>query len=138
MERPTKIPKDILPYVEEIEGKLYVYENSPIVESYVTIYNQVRSFNKQLQLGKEETTISEDGIEVFVQSGFVDLFADKEDKSFDRTKWYFENILDLNKTLDELRKLMTPEQQKEANEKVKHDNLGIAEKIALNSKNGGK
>ena len=134
MERPLKIPKDILPYVEEIESKLSIYENSPIVESYLTIYFQVRSFNKQLQLGKEETTVGEDGIDVSIQSGFVDLFADKEDKSFDRTKWYFENILDLNKTLDELRKLMTPEQQKEANEKIKHDNLGIAEKIALKNK----
>jgi hypothetical protein len=136
MERPAKIEKATLPYVEYIENKLSVFERSPNVESYLTIYYQVRSFNKQLKLGEETYELNEDGVKESTQDGFIDLFADKEDKSFDRTKWYFENILDLNKTLDELRKLMTPEEQKELGEKIKHDNLNIATKIALKNKEG--
>lgn len=109
MNRPTNIKeKSALAYIEHLEASLRLYENSPYLESYVTIYNQLKSFNEQLVI-----EISLDG----TVKGKIDLFAEKEDKSFDRTKWYFENILDLNKTLDSLRKLMTPEEVKEIGER---------------------
>jgi len=117
MEKPIIKDKAILLYVEHIEKELSIFKNSPNVESYLTIYNQVRSFNEQLKLGEAKTIISEDGISVTVQEGFVDLFASKDDKSFDRTKWYFENILQLNKTLVELRKLMSPAEIKSLEKK---------------------
>lgn len=135
MERPIiKNPK-VLAFVELIESELKKFTDSPYSESYLTIYNQLSSFNNQLQIGEEETIIDSEGISVQIRKGFVDLFAESTDKSFDRTKWYFENILDLNKTLDELKKLMTPEQRKEIEEKIKMDGLGIAEKLAISAKN---
>ena len=117
MARPLKIPKDILPYVEELEAKLKLYESSPYLDSYLTVYNQLKSFNEQLIIGSEVTSVNEEGIRITEKKGYVDLFAVSTDKSFDRTKWYFENILDLNKTLDALRKLMTPEEVKESGER---------------------
>lgn len=121
MEKPNlKSLKDksVIDYIEYLESELSIFKKSPNVESYLTVYNQVSSFNTQLQLGEQKTEVGEDGIKVTVQAGFVDLFASKDDKSFDRTKWYFENILQLNKTLAELRKLMTPEDIKNLNKKM--------------------
>ncbi len=118
MEKPIIKEKAALAYIEYLEGELALFKKSPNVESYLTVYNQVRSFNQQLQLGEAKTEIGSDGIKVATQQGFVDLFASKDDKSFDRTKWYFENILQLNKTLAELRKLMTAEEIKDLNKKI--------------------
>tara|TARA_R110000868_G_scaffold396177_1_gene668287 strand:+ start:1067 stop:1462 length:396 start_codon:yes stop_codon:yes gene_type:complete len=111
MEKPTKIPKEVLPYIEHLEAELKKFTDSTYSESYLTIFHQLRSFNEQLQIGGEQTRISDEGVSVTAKKGFIDLFAEKDDKSFDRTKWYFENILSLNKTLEELKKLMTPEER---------------------------
>ncbi len=113
IERPVIKDKAVLAYVEYTESKLKIFESSPVAETYLTVYFQIKSFNAQLKLGQPKIEIKEGGVTVNLQEGFVDLFAGKDDKSFDRTKWYFENILSLNKTLLELRKLMTPEEIKE-------------------------
>ena len=131
MERPIIKDKVALQYVEYLEGELKKFTESSYCESYLTIYNQLASFNEQLKIEGEITSLNDEGVSVTKKKGFIDLFAEKDDKSFDRTKWYFENILDLNKTLDELKKLMTPQQQKEIQEKIKIEGLGTAEKIAL-------
>lgn len=134
MEKPLNIKdKSVLAYIECLEDKLKTYEESPYFDSYITIYNQLKSFNEQLRIGEEQTTIGENGIQITTKKGFIDLFAEKEDKSFDRTKWYFEQILELNKTLDSLRKLMTPEQQRDVAQKKLIENAGMAEKIALHN-----
>ncbi len=116
MEKPIIKDKEALKYVEHLEKRLETYEKSPYLKTYLTLVRQIENFNEQLTKRN------------------IDLFSDKEDKSFDRTKWYFDNMLNLNKQLDELRKLMTPEERKEAEEKAKIDNLRIAEKIALGVK----
>lgn len=113
LEKPAIKDKAIVAYVTRIEERLKIFETSPIAETYLTVYFQIKSFNAQLKLGEPKTEVGQDGITTNLTSGFVDLFAGKDDKSFDRTKWYFENILALNKTLLELRKLMTPEEIKE-------------------------
>jgi len=136
MERPVIKDKAVLAYVAEIEQKLLIFETSPIVETYLTVYHQIRSFNKQLKLGEETFELNEDGVKQSTQNGFVDLFASKDDKSFDRTKWYFENILSLNKTLFELRKLMTPEQKDEVEKKLLSE-AGTAEHLALKHQKNG-
>lgn len=108
MQQPSGIKdKSALAYIEYLQKeletakiKLDKFEKSPKVKTYLTIYNQLDSFNEQLTVGK------------------IDLFAEKEDKSFDRTKWYFENVLDLSKTLDELRKSMSPDESKEVERKL--------------------
>ena len=53
--------------------------------------------------------------------GKIDLFADKDDKSFDRTKWYFEKMLDLAKNLDSLKKMMRTDEQKEVEVAIKKE-----------------
>ncbi len=121
MERPQIKDAKILAYIEPIEKRLDIFENSPYVQSYLAVYFQLVSFNQQLKIPEGYTKN-------------IDLFADKEDKSFDRTKWYFENILELNKTLDELRKLMTPDQQKEISKQAINAKAGLAEQLALNGK----
>jgi hypothetical protein len=108
MKRPNKIPKEVLPYIEHLEKELGMYKKTPYVKSYLTIYNQLEDFNDQLTLRRKKDA---EGKEYIL--GRIDLFASKDDKSFDRTKWYFDKILELNKNLDELRKLMTPAEIKE-------------------------
>lgn len=133
MNRPLIKDKSVLSYVEYLEGKIKKFEESPIVSTYLTILKQVDSFNNQLNL-KESEKILEDGSKITVQSGFIDLFSDKDDKSFDRAWKYLNEAELLIEQLDKLRKKMTPEQQKEAAEQEKINNLGLAEKLALMSK----
>ena len=116
MEKPYIKDKAIEAYVEFLESKIAEYEGSPYLESYRSVKKQLDNFNRQLLVNP------------------IDLFADSTDKSFDRTKWYFDKILDLNKTLDELRKLMTPDQEKKLNEEKKIEGLSVAEKLALKGK----
>ena len=137
MEKPSKISdKGALAYIEFLESKLKKYEESPYCKTYLTIYNQIDSFNDQLEIGEPKAIPIEGGGTYTIQPGFVDLFASKDSKEFDRVKWYFENVLELNKNLDELRALMTPEQKKELEAKEKFNGLGMAERIALENKNG--
>ena len=129
MERPISIKdKEAIKYIEYLENELQRFKSSPYVKTYLTIYNQLADFNDQLTI----TTKQVNG--ETVNLGRVDLFSETTDKSFDRIKWYFEHILELNKNLDELRKLMTPLEQKELNKQLELKNLGVAERIAL--KNG--
>lgn len=133
MNKPQIKDKAIIAYVEYLEGKLKKFEESPIVNTYLTILRQVNSFNEQLSLRESEKTM-EDGQKVKVQEGFIDLFSDKDDKSFDRAWKYLNEAELLIEQLDKLRKKMTPEQQRELLEQEKIANLGIAEKLALNNR----
>lgn len=121
MERPTSLKGEALKYTKYLEEKLKTYETSPYFETYKTVEMQLKSFNKQL-------TINENG------KGKIDLFAEKDDKSFDRMKWYFDKVLDLNKNLQELRRMMTPNQQKELAKEAELNNLGFAERMAIKAK----
>lgn len=134
MDRPTKLPKEALAYVEYLEKELKKYTESPYVKTYLTIYNQLNSFNDQLEIKQPVTVIAEDGTKKNFHNGFIDLFAEKDDKSFDRTKWYFEKVLELNKNLDELRKLMSAEQKKELDEGIKLVSGSTAEQHIFASK----
>jgi hypothetical protein len=120
MERPSKIPKEVLPYIESLENELNVFKLSPYVKTYLSILVQVDNFNNQLTSQK------------------IDLFADKDQKEFDRSWKYMLESVDMLEKLDKLRKLMTPEQQKEAQKQIDIKNLGMAEKIALKSAGNGK
>ena len=137
MERPIIKDKNALEYVAFLEKRLDAYEKSPYYKTYTTLHDQIGSFNDQLSLGKKKKIMVDDK-EIEIDPGFVDLFADKDDKSFDRTKWYFDNMLSLNKNLDEIRKLMTPEDQKKLAERDRIKSAGLAEKIALGLSIDGK
>lgn len=131
--------KAVLAYVEELEAKLNVYEESPYLNTYITIKGQIDSFNEQLTIKNlTSKTIFEDeddeiGKEVDFIPGKIDLFGDKDEKCFDRAWKYMLESIDMLKKLDELRKLMTPDLQEELSKKIKHQKLGVAEKLALNS-----
>jgi hypothetical protein len=116
MKKPVIKDREVLSYVEQLEHKLKFYEESPYFESYRSVRKQLDNFNEQLHITP------------------IDLFAESTDKSFDRTKWYFDKILDLNKTLDELRKLMTPDEERRINQEKKIESLSVAEKLALKGK----
>lgn len=116
MERPVIKEKAALAYVEYLEGELNKFKASPYLTTYITILTQISNFNEQLTEKK------------------IDLFADKEAKEFDRGWKYMLESVDMIKKLDELRKLMSPEEQKELQKQIELKGLGTAEKIALNSK----
>jgi hypothetical protein len=116
MNKPKIKDKEVLSYVEYLESRLKLYEESPYFESYQSVRKQLDNFNHQLLINP------------------IDLFAESTDKSFDRTKWYFDKILELNTTLDNLRKLMTPEDQAKLEESKKIEGLSVAEKLALNNR----
>jgi len=132
MEKPNIRDKAIQAYVDSLEAELEKYKKSPYLDTYLTLAEQLNNFNSQLKIRKEKIIV--DGNPVEIEAGVVDLFGDAKDKSFDRVKWYFDNMLALNKQLDEIRKLMTPEDVKELVEKEKMAKLGIAEQMALKSK----
>ncbi len=139
MERPAVIKdKAALAYIEYLEFELNKFKSSPYLKTYITISNQIDSFNEQLtiQTVKEVEVKLPGGESQFVDvvPGKIDLFADKDEKSFDRGWKYLNECVDLNKKLDELRKLMTPEDVKELQKQTDLNNLGMAERMALKNK----
>lgn len=109
----TKCSPEIRLYIESLEAELKIFQQSPHYTTYLTIFNQIESFNEQLTEQK------------------IDLFAGGEAKEFDRSWKYMLEATEMLKHLDELRKLMTPEQQAEAQKEVMLKNIGMAEKIAM-------
>jgi hypothetical protein len=139
MEKPTIKDKAILAYVEHLELQLSNILSSPYYNTYVTIKGQIDSFNEQLTI-KEPTKVKVfvgDVLEeVNITPGKIDLFADKDSKEFDRAWKYLLESVDLSKKLDELRKLLTPDEAKKAEKLLKDKNIGLAEQIALKNANG--
>jgi hypothetical protein len=118
MNRPTKIDKATLPYIEYLEQELKKYTES----TYLTAYLANRKF-------MDDNCFQ-------IQNNTLDYSA-AENKPIWETRHKFLTEIQPYLENDEfLRNKMTPEQQKEAQKQAKIDNLGIAEKLALNSKNG--
>lgn len=139
MERPPIKDKAIIAYVEDLEAQLSAISSSPYYSTYITIKNQIDSFNDQLTIKEpiKRKIFVEDALEeVEITPGKIDLFADKDSKEFDRAWKYLLESVDLNKKLDELRRLLTPEETKKADKLLKDQSLGLAEKIALKNANG--
>ena len=139
MERPPIKDKAIIAYVEDLEAQLSAISSSPYYSTYITIKNQIDSFNDQLTIKepiKRKIFVEDTLEEVEITPGKIDLFADKDSKEFDRAWKYLLESVDLNKKLDELRRLFTPEEAKKADKLLKDQSLGLAEKIALKNANG--
>jgi hypothetical protein len=71
--------------------------------SYKTLAGQLADWNDQLSL----TKVTVEGRDVTL--GKIDLFADKDEKSFERAFKYFSEIASLNETLEKLKVKMSPE-----------------------------
>lgn len=117
MEKPKIKDTAILAYVQELEHRLSKFESSPYCDTYLAILKQITDWNDQLTKSR------------------IDLFADKDEKGFDRTFKYFVDVATILKSLDDLRKLMTPEEQKLTAIEQANKEMGTAEKLfKLNGK----
>ena len=90
---------------------------SPYLNSYNTIYNQILDINSQLNI--------EDG-----QDGKIDIFTDKDDKSFDRAWKYMLDLKLLLENLDFIRKMISPDKQKQVAHKTKL-NKKITDQVSI-------
>jgi hypothetical protein len=125
MTRPEKVSDK--EYIKLLEAELLRYEESPHVNTYLTIYNQISDWNDQLEIREDER--NEDG----AAKGRIDLFSDAEGKSFDRAFKYIDKCDEFSAKLDNLRKMMNPEQEKRLAKEMETSKLGIAERMALKS-----
>lgn len=139
MEKPPIKDKAVSAYVDYIEAKLSAVTSSPYYETYITIKSQIDSFNEQLTI-KEPTKvkcmIGDIEEEIEITPGKIDLFASKDSKEFDRAWKYLLESVDLNKKLDEIRKMLTPEETRKADKLMENKNIGLAERIAMKGANG--
>ncbi|MCZ2394915.1 MAG: hypothetical protein LC100_00055 [Chitinophagales bacterium] len=80
--------------LEELYREIVVIYQSPYYDTYLAILEQVEDFNRQLKKNK------------------MDLFADKEDKAFERGFKYMKEACDILSNLERLKEKMTHEEQK--------------------------
>lgn len=119
MEYTIKSSKEeLLARIKEQDEELRKFKESPLASSYLSCLKTIERWNKQLY-DKE-----------------IDIFNIEDKPKFDMAHKYLTEQKPYIEQLEYLRKLMTPEQQKELAEKVKYENLGLAEKLALKAKNG--
>ena len=122
------------PLIKECFDELNRFLYSPYLESYMTLSNQIADFNEQLTLKPDEVkqrVVGEDmagnTITMEWMPGKIDLFSDKDDKSFDRAWKYMLGVSSLHESLDKLRILMSPlDQEKARTMKKVGKNSGVA------------
>ena len=93
----------------ELEKRFDDMQRGNLLNTYLTIDGQHKSFNQQLTIG---VILDENNKQKVV--GRIDLFASKDAKEFDRARWWLENYLEQSKNLRELYKMITEEEKKEA------------------------
>ncbi|MBK9479940.1 MAG: hypothetical protein IPP56_13535 [Bacteroidetes bacterium] len=93
----------------ELEKRFDDMQRGNLLNTYLTIDGQHKSFNEQLTIG---VILDENNKQKVV--GRIDLFASKDAKEFDRARWWLENYLEQSKNLRELYKMLTEEEKKEA------------------------
>ena len=93
----------------ELEKRFDYMQRGNLLNTYLTIDGQHKSFNEQLTIG---VILDENNKQKVV--GRIDLFASKDAKEFDRARWWLENYLEQSKNLRELYKMLTEEEKKEA------------------------
>jgi hypothetical protein len=117
MERPDlKSVKDhkILKYIEHLEAATDILLNNSRAKTFVTLRKQVDSWNEQLQIRDEQRPNPEDPEQMItVKAGYVDLFADKDSKEFDRVWKYIDGADDLEDKLFKMHEKLTPKEKEE-------------------------
>ena len=114
-----------------LEKRFQDMQRGNLLDTYLTIDGQHKSFNEELKIGVLRTKEGEKIV------GYIDLFADKDAKEFDRAKWWLENYLDQSKNLRELYKMLTEEERKEADNTTSEFD-SVREKIAAELNGTGK
>ena len=115
----------------ELEKRFDDMQRGNLLNTYLTIDGQHKSFNEQLTIG---VILDENNKQKVV--GRIDLFASKDAKEFDRARWWLENYLEQSKNLRELYKMLTEEEKKEADNTASSID-SVREKVAKEI-NGGR
>lgn len=107
--------KSILAYIEHLEKSVSQIENNSRYKTFIALRKQVDNWNEQITIKEEvEMIIPGSGEKIKVKPGFVDLFADKDTKDFDRV---FKYIMEADGIEDNLQKMfdkLKPEEKSDA------------------------
>ncbi len=127
LKRPNlKSVKDpeVLAYIDALEKYSEEYhkiKNKGAFKAYMVIHDQINSFSDQLTIRKERCPNPENPNEMIdVEFGKIDLFADKDQKEFDRAWKFLMEAADLLEGQDRLFKLLTEDEQKEVKKVLKN------------------
>ena len=138
MSKESQRIKELEERNEFLEKRFDYMQRGNRLNTYLAIDGQISSFNAQLIIGDEKIIKGEDGeADIKVRSGYIDLFADKDAKEFDRAKWFFFYYMDLIKSQSDLYKMLTEEEKKEADNTTSEFD-SVREKIAKELNGGGK
>lgn len=96
------------------KAKLDRMQRNNKLATYLVIQGQIDSFVEQLTIRMQEGKNGK--MELY---GYIDLFASKDAKEFDRAKWFFEEFLNLQLRQESLYKMLTDEEKQEADGKGK-------------------
>ena len=140
MKRPESKLKDKAweEYITHLEKEHLKLRCSPYYESYKTLHDQLSSWNNQLSISdeKKERVLGYDkegtAVKETYQQGYIDIFADKDSKEFERAIKYFDQMEGLLSKLDSIRMKMNPEERKQLEEDEKRRALSGAEKFLSN------
>ena len=133
MLRPPSTDKAINAYLDFIENKLKVFECSPKVKAYLTLYYQLNDLLDQLTIGQAEKKTDSAGNEFTVVPGRMDLFGLGSEKEFDRGAKVFDKIEPWMTMLDRIRASMNPNEKKEIEGKIVKAE-GVEEFLKTNGK----
>jgi len=116
MDKPKGIKgKETLEYIEYLEKRNSLYENSPYKQSYLALVNQLDHWNRQLVEAQ------------------IDIFAESTDKVFQRAHKFFSESKPYFEQLEYLRGLMTAEDIKKVDETRKLGKGSAAERHIFNA-----
>jgi hypothetical protein len=113
MEQPSlkKCGKDVLEYIDHLENKLEDFNSeSTIAKLYLGVKKQVDGMS-ELML-KFDATKSE--------------LEDKDNKQFDRVKFYLEKCLDIAEKMEKMEKMISPEELDKSKKKLAKDAGGFS------------
>ena len=115
MDKPKGIKETkALEYIEFLEKRNALYENSPYKESYLALLNQLDHWNSQLMDAE------------------INIFGEATEKGFDRAHKFFSEQRPYFEQLEYLRGLMTAEEIKAVDETRKLKKGSAAEKYIFN------
>jgi hypothetical protein len=117
MEKPSlKSVKDpaVLKYIEYLEQTTDILLNNSRAKTFIVLRRQVDSWNEQLIIRDEERPDPDDPSKtVTVKAGYIDLFADKDSKEFDRVWKYLDGADDLEDKLAKMHEKLKPDEKEQ-------------------------
>jgi hypothetical protein len=117
MERPEKISKDTLPYVEYLEKRLEKFlAKKTYNESYIALKKTIKDINDILINGMriERPVLDDDGTPCGTETDIVpvvssEALSSKDEKTFERLFKFIDNLGKYNDTLRDMEENIAPE-----------------------------